>query len=102
MIVSVKETKSNPYFNLFEEDNLGFLVLSKQSDVDGRQFAPKVYEYNGSIYLMKIARLEKTKISEFDRVKKYIMTSIESIDLDTHLDWGFAEFMLKENKIELD
>ena len=51
---------------------------------------------------MKIARLEKTKISKFDSVKKYIMTSIESIDLDTHLDWDFAEFILKENKIELD
>lgn len=102
MIVSVKEAKSNPYFNLFEEDNLGFLALSKQSDVAGRQFAPKVYEYNGSIYLMKIARLEKNKISEFDRVKKYIMTSIQSLDLDTQLDWDFAEHMLKENKIELD
>ena len=102
MIASVKEAKSNPYFNLFEEDDLGFLALSKKSDVSGRQFAPKVFEYNGSIYLMKIARLEKTKISEFERVKKYIMTSIESLDLDTHLDWDFAEFMLKENKIELD
>ena len=102
MIASVKESKSNPYFNLFEEDNLGFLALSKQSDIAGRQFAPKVYEYNGSIYLMKIARLEKTKISKFDSVKKYIITSIESIDLDTHLDWDFAEFILKENKIELD
>ena len=102
MIVSVKEAKSNPYFNLFEEDNLGFLALSKQSDVGGRQFAPKVYEYNGSIYLMKIARLEKNKISEFDRVKKYIMTSIQSLDLDTQLDWDFAEYILKENKIELD
>ena len=51
---------------------------------------------------MKIARHEKTKISEFDRVKKYIMTSIQSLDLDTQLDWDFAEYMLKENKIELD
>ena len=102
MIVSVKESKANPYFNLFEEDQLGYLKQSKQFNSTGRQYAPKVFEYNGSIYLMKISSLEKNKINELKNVKKYIMSSIYSLDLDTQLDWDFAEYILKENKIELN
>ena len=102
MIVSVKESKANPYFNLFEEDKLGYLKQSKQFNSPGRQYAPKVFEYNGSIYLMKISSLERNKINEFSSVKKYIMSSAYSLDLDTNLDWDFAEYILKENKIELD
>jgi len=102
MVVSVKESKSNPYFNLFEENSSGNLELSKQKDISGRQFAPKVFEYNGSMYVMSIDSLEKKKINEFSKVKKYVMSTLESIDLDTQLDWDFAELMIKKNKIELD
>lgn len=102
MIVSVKEAKSNPYFNLFEENELGHLTISKKSDISGRQYAPKVFEYNGSIYLIKISSLEKNKINAFERIKKYSMTPLESLDLDTYLDWDFAEYMLKEKNIELN
>ena len=102
MIVSVKESKANPYFNLFEENELGYLRQSKRYNISGRQYAPKVFEYNGSIYLMKISSLEKNKINEFQNVKRYTMSSLYSLDLDTHLDWDFAEYILKENKIELD
>lgn len=96
MVVSVKETKSNPYFNLFEENEFGNLIISKKSEVSGRQYAPKVYEFNGSIYLMKTLSLEQNKISDFKTITKYVMEDSESIDLDTQLDWDYAEFILKQ------
>lgn len=102
MVVSVKESKSNPYFNLFEENESGNLELSKQKDVTGRQYAPKVFEYNGSMYLMNVNSLERMKINEFSKVKKYVMSSLDSIDLDTQIDWDFAELMIKQNQIEID
>ncbi|MDG1350967.1 MAG: acylneuraminate cytidylyltransferase family protein [Crocinitomicaceae bacterium] len=102
MVVSVKESKSNPYFNLFEENESGNLELSKQRDVSGRQYAPKVFEYNGSMYLMNVNSLERMKINEFSKVKKYVMSSLDSIDLDSQIDWDFAELMIKQNQIEID
>lgn len=98
MVVSVKETKANPYFNLFEEDTEGYLNLSKAKSISGRQYTPKVYEYNGAFYLMKVSSLEKNKISEFKYIKKYVMETYESLDLDTQLDWDFAELILKKKK----
>ena len=77
MVVSVKESKSNPYFNLFEENESGNLELSKQKDVSGRQYAPKVFEYNGSMYLMNVNSLERMKINEFSKGIDKVFKSIE-------------------------
>ena len=59
MVVSVKETKSNPYYVLFEEDKTGYLKKSKKSNISRRQDVPKVWEYNGAIYIIKADSLKK-------------------------------------------
>ena len=95
MVVSVKETKSNPYFNLFEENENGFLDLSKTGNFTSRQNAPKTYEYNGAIYIFSIETVQSKQFSEFEKIKKYEMSAIDSVDLDNSLDWDFCEFILK-------
>jgi N-acylneuraminate cytidylyltransferase len=95
MVVSVKETKSNPYFNLFEENENGFLDLSKKGNFTSRQNAPKTYEYNGAIYIFSIETVQSKQFSEFEKIKKYEMSAIDSVDLDEPLDWDFCEFILK-------
>lgn len=99
MVVSVKETKSNPYFVLFEEDELGFLKKSKAGLFTRRQDCPKVWEYNGAIYIINSATLLKQPLNEFRKIKKYVMSSNNSIDIDTPLDWKLAELLLKEKGI---
>tara|TARA_B100001287_G_scaffold269951_1_gene268015 strand:- start:83 stop:760 length:678 start_codon:yes stop_codon:yes gene_type:complete len=95
MVVSVKETKSNPYYVLFEENKDGFLEKSKSGNYLTRQSCPKVWEYNGAIYIINVKSLKKMPINKFRRIKKYVMSDIDSIDLDTLLDWKFAEFILQ-------
>jgi N-acylneuraminate cytidylyltransferase len=53
MVVSVKNTKSNPYFNLFEEKE-GYLIKSKKASFTRRQDCPNIYEYNGAIYIFNL------------------------------------------------
>ena len=61
MVVSVKECASNPYYCVFEEDNNGFLHVCKgDGNIFRRQDAPKVYEYNGAIYIMNAEKLKTT------------------------------------------
>ena len=97
MVVSVKETKSNPYYVLAEENEDGFLEKSKKGDFVRRQDCPKVYEYNGAIYIISTASLICKEISKFKRTKKYVMTDISSLDIDNKLDWKIAECLLSEN-----
>jgi len=91
MIVSVKETKANPYFVLQEEDDNGYLVPSKTSSATRRQDVPKVWEINGAIYIINSTSLKKMPINQFTKVKKYEMDEISSHDIDTSLDWFVAE-----------
>lgn len=100
MVVSVKETASNPYYNCFEEDDNGFLKISKGNGLfTRRQDVPKAYEYNGAIYVINPDSLKKMPLGTFSRRKKYVMDDIHSVDLDNMIDWKFAEFIIKENLI---
>lgn len=96
MVVSVKETKCNPYFNLFEENETGNLELAKKGNFTSRQNAPKTYEYNGAIYIFSKETIQSKQFSEFERIKKYEMSEIDSVDLDEPLDWKLAELILNE------
>lgn len=90
MVVSVKETKSNPYYVLREENIDGFLVKSKESSVTRRQDLPKVWELNGAIYIIDIKKLKEMHLNHFSKVKKYEMDDITSHDIDTMFDWEVA------------
>ena len=94
LVVSVKETSSNPYYVLFEENGEGFLEKSKPGIYLTRQECPIVYEYNGAVYVYNVDALKSKRISTFSRIKKILMSDTQSIDIDTQLDWDFAEFLL--------
>jgi CMP-N,N'-diacetyllegionaminic acid synthase len=98
MIVSVKETKSNPYFVLTEEDDKKFLKKLKESNFVTRQSCPKVWEFNGAIYIINKKSILKNEIHDFSRVKKYVMDNYSSIDIDNILDFKIAEYILKSIK----
>ena len=97
MLVSVCETKSNPYYVLKEENSQGWLESSKVGDFTRRQDCPKVYELNGAIYIINVKALKEAKsLSEFTRVKKYVMDEQSSHDIDSPYDWKVAEIITQE------
>ncbi len=98
MVVSVKESHSNPYYNLFEEMENGYLKICKgDGNFSRRQDMPPVYEYNGSIYIINaLSLLNKTSFKDFQMVKKYIMAPEYSIDIDSQADWNLAQFMFEK------
>ena len=102
MVVSVKEAVTNPYYNSFEENDKGLLVISKgEGLIERRQDAPKVWEFNGSIYVINTTRLKEVGLSRLNRIKKYVMDDFHSIDLDTMMDWYMAEYIFSNHLIEL-
>ena len=102
MVVSVKETASNPYYNCFEEDKKGFLQISKGDGLfTRRQDVPKAYEYNGAIYIINPDSLKKMSLGKFPKRVKYVMDDLHSVDLDNMIDWKFAELILNEKLVKL-
>ncbi|MGB4448637.1 MAG: acylneuraminate cytidylyltransferase family protein [Cloacibacterium sp.] len=98
MVVGVKETKSNPYYILFEEDSNGYLKKSKEAHFTRRQDCPKVWEYNGAIYIINVKALKAKTINQFTKVRKFEMDETASHDIDTLLDWKIAEIILQDFK----
>lgn len=100
MIVSVKKTKSNPYFTLFEENTDGFLQISKKGSFQRRQDCPDVFEFNGAIYIINVKSLKRYKaFYEFKRIKKYVMDDINSLDIDDEIDWLLCELLIEKGLI---
>jgi CMP-N,N'-diacetyllegionaminic acid synthase len=97
MIVSVKEAKSNPYFNLFEENADGYLIKSKTGSYTRRQDCPEVYEYSGVFYYISSESIIHRNIGDFEKVIKVIDNElVYNIDIDTEFDWKVAELIMSE------
>lgn len=97
MVVSVKECAANPYYCVFEENEEGFLHVCKgDGNIFRRQDAPKVYEYNGAIYIMNADKLKTTHMHKMQKRVKYVMDDLSSFDLDTMWDWQMAENIINQ------
>ncbi|MFI3239526.1 MAG: acylneuraminate cytidylyltransferase family protein [Bacteroidales bacterium] len=95
MVVTVTEAASNPYYNLFEIDSNGYLQISKGDGVfTRRQDIPKVWEYNGAVYMINVNSLRQMKLGEFRKRVMVEMPRERSIDLDTEVDWLIAEKLI--------
>ena len=95
MAVSVCESASNPYYNIFETAPDGSLHISKGDGLfTRRQDVPKVWEYNGAVYAMRPDSVRRMQLGEFPRRIPYEMPRSRSIDLDTMSDWIVAETIL--------
>lgn len=98
MVVSVKECSANPYYCVFEENQDGYLHVCKgDGNIFRRQDAPKVYEYNGAIYVINAESLKQQHMLQFQKRVKYVMDEKSSFDLDTMDDWMIAEMIKKES-----
>lgn len=97
MVVSVKETKANPYFTLFEQNESGLLHRAKESTFTRRQDCPKAYEFNGSVYVINPESLKSKGMLNFDHIIPYNMDKLYSADLDDELDWKWAEYLVAQD-----
>ena len=61
-----------------------------------RQDLPAVVAINGALYFADANWLQRTGSLTGTETLAYVMARERSIDLDTPLDWKFAELLLKE------
>lgn len=101
MVVSVTETRANPYYVMFQEDANGYLQHILKGTFTRRQDCPVVYEYNGAVYVMNVVSLCTKSLAAFTQNRKYVMPSSVSIDLDTPEDWMYAEFIMEQRRRDI-
>ena len=95
LVVSVCEAASNPYYTCFESAPNGFLHISKGDGLyTRRQDCPKVWEYNGAVYVINPESIRREPLGAFRRRVPFVMPRERSVDLDTPTDWLVAEALM--------
>jgi CMP-N,N'-diacetyllegionaminic acid synthase len=99
-VFSVVESRSNPYYTHFrlEQDCLQPLFDGQYTR---RQDLPQVWELNGSLYAIRVSSLRAHSLGELPQRMAYKMPANSLVDLDTELDWLWAEFLLQQGKAYL-
>lgn len=102
-VITVYEADKNPYFNMVEYDEKGYMRLVKPlSHVVARgQDAPKVYSMNASIYVMRKNSLMNSHGLFENKLKAFIMEPWTK-DIDTPLDFQIVEFLIEKGYFRIE
>lgn len=93
--VSVTEPDKSPYWMYTVHNDRMVPLLPKEELVTRRQDLPKVYALNGAVYVGKSNSLIKEKSFLTEQTLGFTMNQINSVDIDTELDFRYCEFLLK-------
>lgn len=103
-VITVTEAEHNPYFimgTIGLNDYWQFPLIKPNQLIIRRQDAPKVYQLNAGVYVIKKAIIETGKIFT-EKTKAVVMPIERSVHIDTKMDFKFAEYLLKEGYVQLD
>ncbi|MER2007816.1 MAG: acylneuraminate cytidylyltransferase family protein [Psychrobacillus sp.] len=97
-LISGTSSRRSPYFNLVEENNQGYVELSKKLPYGfvRRQDVPRSFDMNASIYIWRRESLFGSKSVLLNKTILYEMPEERSIDIDSHLDFEFVSFLAEK------
>lgn len=97
-VVSVCECEHSPLLsNTLSDDRNMFGFIPRENN-RRRQDLEKYYRLNGAIYISKSSVLKQIQSFYGTKSYAYIMSRLESIDIDTRLDFEYAEFLMEREK----
>lgn len=97
-VVSVCECEHSPLLSNTLSADLNLFGFIKSGNNLRRQDLKKFYRLNGAIYISKVSILKNIRSFYGKKSYAYIMGQRESIDIDTELDFEYAEFLIKNSK----
>ncbi|SFF46117.1 N-acylneuraminate cytidylyltransferase [Paenibacillus algorifonticola] len=101
-LITGMPARRSPYFNLVEQNDAGFITLSKRlnNPIVRRQDAPKCFDMNASIYIWKREKLINEPAVFYPDTVLYEMPEERSVDIDSPLDWMIVELLMSARKGE--
>jgi N-acylneuraminate cytidylyltransferase len=100
MVITVKPAERNPYFNMVVLDGAGYarLVIPPERPIHRRQDAPPVYDITTVAYAFRPEFVLRANSELEGRVKAVVVPAERALDIDTELDFKFAEFLLSQSR----
>lgn len=99
-VVSVCEMEHSPLWSNILEEDLSMINFYRKGGADSnRQMLKTYYRLNGAIYLMKTECLKEVDKLYANGCYAFVMPQIRSVDIDSELDFKYAEFIISEGLI---
>ena len=100
IVITVRPGERSPYFNMVTLTGEGEarLVMQSNNVINRRQDSPAVYDVTTVAYAARPNFVRASNSIFGGRVKAVIVPAERSVDIDTELDFKFAEFLLKETQ----
>jgi CMP-N-acetylneuraminic acid synthetase len=99
IVVGVTEAARSPWFNMVQQDNDGFLkvLMENEETYIRRQDTPIIFDMTTVAYVSRPEFIINS-LGIFEGQVKGVKIPVErALDIDTELDWKFAEFMITKN-----
>ncbi len=96
IVITVRQAESNPYYNMVKIDGDGYAkpVISSEEQVYRRDAYPEVFDMTTVAYVAR-PQFVLNSVNPFSgRVRACRIPAERSLDIDTELDFRFAEYML--------
>ena len=98
-VVSVCECEHSPLLSNVLPDDLNMYGFIRDENNLRRQELRTYYRLNGAIYISRTDKFKQIKSFYGEKSYAYIMQQGGSVDIDTELDFAYAEFLLNlENR----
>ena len=96
LVITVKPAERNPYFNMvvLDEQDYARLVIQPDKKIHRRQSAPMVYDMTTVAYAARPEFVLSADSMFEGKVKAVVVPAERAVDIDTELDFRFAEFLL--------
>ncbi len=101
-VIAVKPAERSPYFNMVQIDEAGYAHLVIPTDKITRQTVPQVYDITAVAFAARPAFVMRTKSLFEGKVRSVTIPAERGLDIDTELDFEFAEFLLMRRKNQIN
>lgn len=102
-LISVVESKSTPFSNMFFMDDKGYLkpIVKPEKLTEHTGSAKTCYTLNASIYAWQREIFISNPTTIFPETKLYIMPQLTRYDIDTIEDIQYLEYIIEKNLFDI-
>ena len=97
-IVSVTPSAKHPAWMYAMSTDQLITPFFDQPDVSCRQQLPSAFLLNGALYMASRSLLEQKRSFLTGNTVGYVMPAVRSVDIDSLLDWQWAEFLTQHQQ----
>jgi CMP-N-acetylneuraminic acid synthetase len=103
IVVTMSRSTRSPWFNMVKKMKNGYidLIIKNDKNIYRRQDAPEIFDLTTVAYLTRPSFIKKSNNIFEGNVKAIEIPAERAVDIDTELDFKFAEFLFKTNKENL-